>query len=128
MAELRTYLHVTVSNAIGRLAQATGKLKDAGVNLSTIIAWGEGPTGHLILGPDDADAARRALGGWASDIDEIGVVVVEVSNEVGALERIASQLAGADIEISMVAATTAGGAAAVVLSTNDNMRAADLLT
>lgn len=127
MAELRTYLHVVVPNAVGKLAAATGKLKDAGVNLDTIVAWGEGPTGHLILGSSDSDAARQALGGWATEIDDIDVVVVELPNEVGALEAVAKTLADAEIDVSMVAATTTGGEAAVVLSTSDNDAAVKVL-
>jgi hypothetical protein len=127
MAEIRTYLHVTVPNAIGRLAEATARLKDAGVNLDTIVAWGEGPTGHMILGPSDADASRRALGGWATDIDDLDVVVVELPHRVGALELIASKLAEAGIEVTMVAATTTGESAAVVLSTSDNEEAVRIL-
>lgn len=127
MAELRTYMHVTVSNAVGRLAEATAKLRQAGVNLNTIIAWGEGGEGHMIVGPDDPDAARRALAGWAADIDDIVVVVVQLPNRVGELEKVAQKLAKAEIEITMVAATTDGGEAAVVLSTSDNEEAVRLL-
>ncbi len=54
MAEIATQVHVEVEDKTGRLAEATEKLKNAGINLRAAVAWVQGDRGHMVFVPEDA--------------------------------------------------------------------------
>jgi len=129
MAEIRREIHVTVADEVGKLAELTDKLKDAGVNITAICAWTEGDTGHLLLVTDDNDAAYRALEPMVDGCEaREDVVCVKAGNTPGALHRIAHTLAEAGIGIQLAHAACGDQAEAVILlKTTDNTKAVTLL-
>ena len=128
MAEICKQIHVTVPNAVGKLAEITGKLKDAGVNIMAICAWGEEDTGHLLACTSDAEAACAAVGGEGESCSFQEAVCVKMPNETGALNAAAAKLAAAGINIECVFATACDtDQACVVFITDDNAKAAEIL-
>ena len=128
MAELTRQCNATVSNSIGKLAEVTDKLKDAGVNILAMCAWGEGDVGHLMLVADDPQKACESI---SPAVDECGwdeVVRVHATNTPGALNEIAHKLADAGIDIAFTYASTTDAAdAVIILNTSDNAKAAEIL-
>jgi len=128
MAELTRQCNATVSNSTGKLAEVTDKLKDAGVNILAMCAWGEGDVGHLMLVADDPQKACESI---SPAVDECGwdeVVRVHATNTPGALNEIAHKLADAGIDIAFTyASTTDAPEAAIILSTSDNAKAVEIL-
>jgi len=128
MAEFTRQCNATVSNAIGKLAEVTDKLKDAGVNILAFCAWGEGDVGHLMLVADNPDKACESI---SPAVDECGwddVVLIRAANTPGSLNEIAHKLANAGIDIVFAyASTTDAPEATVILNTSDNARAAEIL-
>ena len=128
MAELTRQCNATVSNSIGKLAEVTDKLKDAGVNILAMCAWGEGDVGHLMLVADDPDKACENI---SPAVDQCGwddVVLVHAANKPGSLNEIAHKLADAGINIIFAYATTTDAPeATVILNTSDNAQAAEIL-
>jgi hypothetical protein len=128
MAELTRQCNATVSNSTGKLAEVTDKLKDAGVNILAMCAWGDGNLGHLMLVADDPQKACQSI---SPAVDQCGwdeVVRVQVANTPGALNEIAHKLADAGIDIVFTyASTTDAPEATVILNTSDNAQAAEIL-
>ncbi|MDP6544619.1 MAG: hypothetical protein QGH60_11555 [Phycisphaerae bacterium] len=128
MAELTRQCNATVTNATGKLAEVTDKLKDAGVNILAMCAWGEGDVGHLMLVADDPQKACESI---SPAVDECGwdeVVRVHAANTPGSLNEIAHKLAEAGIDVAFTyASTTDAPEAVIILNTSDNARAAEIL-
>ena len=81
---------LTVDNEVGKLAEVTAKLKEAGLNILAICAWTEGDTGKLIACTDDNEKACEVFKtfgecGWKEGI------CVEADNAPGALHAIAKR-------------------------------------
>ncbi len=128
MAELTKQCNAIMPNTIGKLAEVTDKLKDAGVNIMAMCAWAEDDVGHLLLVADDPQAACESI---SPAVDECGwdeVVLVQAANTPGTLNEIAHKLADAGINIAFTyASTTDAPEATVILSTSDNAKAAEIL-
>jgi len=128
MAEICRQCVAEVANQVGRLAEVTDKIKDAGVNIRAICAWVEGDRGKLLLAAEDPDKACECLSGVCEKCDLSEVVLVKVANEPGALNVIAHKLADEGIGINMVQATAGEGPEAVILlDTTDNAKAAEIV-
>ncbi|MFW6133099.1 MAG: hypothetical protein ACOC8F_04325 [Planctomycetota bacterium] len=127
MAELLQHIRLEVSDEVGKLAELTDALRDAGVNILALDAWVSDDTGTMHLVADDPDAARDVLRGRVVRLDSKDVVTVTLPNEPGALNGPAAALAKAGIAIRHVHATTAGDKAMIVLDTSDNAKAVKLL-
>ena len=128
MADVQKQISVVVADEVGRLAQVADAIKDAGVNITALAAWTEGPAGHLMAITSDNDKACAAVTPLVDSCEFNEVVCVCLPNEPGQLGAVARKLADAGIDIKMVYAT-AGEAdrATIVLITDDNARAAELL-
>ncbi len=128
MAEICKQCVAEVPNKVGRLAEVTDKIKEAGVNIRAICAWVEGERGKLLLVAEDPEKACQCISEVCEKCEWSEVVCVKVANEPGALNVIARKLADAEIGINMVQAT-AGDAeeAVVILDTTDNAKAAEIL-
>jgi hypothetical protein len=128
MAELTKQCNATVSNAIGKLAEITDRLKVAGVNILAMCAWGEGDVGRLMLVADDPDKACENISPVVDKCAWDDVVLVHAANTPGSLNEIAHKLAEAGIEITFTyASTTDAPEAVVILNTSDNAQAAKIL-
>ncbi len=127
MAEIAKQMHVVVEDQTGRLAEATDKLREAGINIRAMVAWVQEGTGHLVVIPDDPGKCASVECPFAQKIEESEVVCVELPDEVGALNAVSRKLADAGINISMCYAAAAGGKALVILHTSDNAKAAELV-
>lgn len=128
MAKKVQQMHITVDDAVGKLAELTGKIKDAGVNIYSLVAWVEGDKGHLLAVTDDNTTACANLSGVVVDCSESEALYVELAHKPGALHTVAQKLADAGIGIEMIYATTAqADKAGVVLNTSDNTQAATLV-
>ena len=112
---------------MGTLAEVTGKIKDAGINITSMITFGEGAQGTMVLGTSDNMAAREAIRGSVRVVEEMAILVVTLPNEPGAFHDLCATIAEAGITIDWACATTTGGEAAVMLTTSDNARAAELV-
>ena len=128
MAEIRKQCRAVVSDKVGRLAEVTSQIKQAGVNILALSAWVEEGQGHIMVVAAEAEKCCQALSKVVDKCEWDEVVCVEVKNEVGALDTIAGKLAEANIQVNKVFATCAqGGQAMIVLKTSDNAKATQIL-
>jgi len=128
MAQVCKQCVVDVADAVGKLAEVTDKVKEAGINILATCAWVEGDRGHMVLLAGDAEKACAALTPAVDKCEYQEVVCVKVPNNVGALNEVAHKLTDAGIAISAVYATPGDAdQATVVLATSDNAKAAEIL-
>jgi len=128
MAEIVSTMNIEVEDQVGKLAEITRTLKQAGLDIKALCAWVEGKTGRMILVTDDNDKACASLADQVGACHMSQCLAVTVPDQIGALEQVASKLAEAGIAINFVAATTSGGQEAMILmDTADNAEAARLV-
>jgi len=127
MAEIGKQIHAEVEDKVGKLAELTDKIAEAGVNILAVAAWAEGQRGHILLVTDDNEKACQAIRPVVANCEFKEAICVNLPNEVGALGKVAHKLAEAGIGIEMMHASAAGAAVLAVLGTSDNARAAELI-
>ena len=128
MAEIRKQCRAVVSDKVGRLAEVTDQIKQAGVNLLAICAWVENGQGRIVAGGSDPEKCCQALSKIVDKCEWDEVVCARVKNEVGGLNSIAQKLAEANIQVGTAYATCSkADEAMVVLKTSDNAKAAEII-
>lgn len=120
-----TQIVVTLQNKPSTLAQLCSTIRDAGVNISSVLAPEIRGRGKVRLLVDNPDKARDALKAAKVRFSEEEAIAIELDNRPGALGEIAEKLAQAKINIKYAYATTAEGSAkaAVILGVRDVAKA-----
>ncbi len=113
-----------VDNKVGKLEEVTSTVKENGVNIRAISAWAVEDKAFFRLITSDNEKAKEALAGLGN-IEIKEVVIVEMPDEVGQLDALASKLKDSNIDISHIYGTTSepGKPAIVIFSCNDNEKA-----
>ena len=128
MAEIRKQCRAVVSDKVGRLAEVTDQIKQAGVNILALSVWVKEGRGHIVVVGSDSEKCCQALSKVVDKCEWDEVVCAKVKNEVGALNTIAQKLAEANIQVEKVYATRGkADEAMIVLKTSDNAKAAEIL-
>ena len=83
MADLCKEIYATVADKVGLLADATNKVKDAGVNIMALCAWAEGDKGHLRMITEDNDKVCRAVSPLMESCEMDDAVTVKAANIPG---------------------------------------------
>ena len=127
-----TEITATFRDTVGLTARVAAAVAAENVNILagtgfSASAMYRQATFSLIV--DDFQKAERALDNiGASDIEELSVILVDMANKVGALEKAASVIAKAGINILYYYATTSTGRTATcVMKTADDKKAIRLL-
>lgn len=113
--EIRNEVIFKAPTRVGLLADVTSALNDAGVNIQAIGAYDKGDMGEFLMITSNNKLAYEALSALGGVMDMQSVVLVEVPNVPGELAEIARLLAGADINVSQVFATSVDGADKVMI-------------
>jgi hypothetical protein len=110
----------TTPNKVGMLAEVTGIVAGAGVNILAICAYSmEGQAKFMMLTSDNAKALN-ALKGKKIATEESDVVSVSLSNKVGAAKELAEKLAKAGVDLNYCYGSIGNGSEALfVLSSKD---------
>jgi hypothetical protein len=112
----------------GTVADVTELLADRGINIHAIDVTDDHAHGIILLEVDSYDDALRALGNAGYDAVSEEVILVRIKDEPGALAKIAARFRDPMINISaMRIVRRDGGWASVILSTEDNAAASELL-
>jgi len=123
MAKAMKELRFTVKNKVGALAEITKAFKDAKVNILHIAAWAEGGKGFFNVVTDHHAAAKKALKKIGISAIDKEVLVVNLQNRVGSLDRVARKLAKGKVDITGLSATSGGKRVSVLLATKNNAKA-----
>jgi hypothetical protein len=113
--QLRNEVMFKSPTRVGLLADVTGALDGAGVNILAIGAYDKGDMGEFLMITDNNKLAYEALSKLDGESDMRSVVVAEVPNVPGELAAISLVLAQHDINVSQVFATSGDGAPSVMM-------------
>ncbi len=105
---LQTQFSIFLVNKPGVLAQVTGALAKAKINIIALTLMDSMEHGVLRLVCEDSGAARKVLGTAHDRWTETEVLVIELANNPGAFSAVAEKLANNHINISYAYVT--GGA------------------
>lgn len=121
-------LTLSLESKPGVLAQLTGALARAGVNIQGICAPEVAGKGKVRVVVDDPERARAALKAAKLRAGEEAALAVTLENRPGALAQVAERLARGKVNIKCVYATTCGaGPATAILTVSNVDRALALL-
>ncbi len=127
-AEIRDELSFKAPTRVGLLADVTGALFAAGVDIRAIGAYDRGDMGEFLLLTGNNRAAAEALAKLGGELDIVPVVVVEVEAKPGQLAAISRRLSDAGLNVHQVHATTTDASTATIIMRTDHpARVVDLL-
>lgn len=128
MAKICKQCRAVVSDKVGKLAEVTDQIKQAGVNILALCAWVNQGQGHIMVVGSDPEKCCSALSKVVDKCEWEEVVCATVKNEVGALDTVAAKLAEANIQVDTAYATCGkADEAMIVLKTSDNAKATEIL-
>lgn len=121
---------VFLENVPGRLATLCNTLEERGVNLQAMTTSEASEYGVVRMIVDDVDAATDALRQVDLPFSTVDVLGVEVSDEPGALGKVALRLAeaGLNVDYAYVTVASQSGKALCVFKVADPHKAETLLT
>ena len=119
MAKVKQFT-VALENRPGKLAQVASVLADAKVNILAVLGSTAGAQGSVQVVVDNANKARKALGGAGLAYSEGTLEEFELANKPGALAQLAAKLAkkGVNIDCAYATAHKSAKKAVVVLGTS----------
>lgn len=126
---MRQITVITPPDRPGIVADIAERLAARGVNIVQMDATDDHAHGVILLEAEPYDEALRALadGGYHAMSEE--VLVIRLRDEPGALARVAARFREPEINIqAMRIVRRDGGWATVILSTNNNAKARELLS
>ncbi|MFN3395995.1 MAG: ACT domain-containing protein [Thermodesulfovibrionales bacterium] len=92
-------LSFSLPNRPGLLSEVSSAIAGAKVNVTAICAYEMGQTAYFVMNVDSNAKAKKALTAIGADVKEEDVVIVEMPNRVGELEKVAKRIADAGINI-----------------------------
>jgi len=119
---------ITAPDRPGTVADVAERLAACGVNIQEMEVIDDHAHGVIRLQAEPYDDALRALseGGFNALSEE--VMVIRIKDEPGAIARVSARFREPQININALRIMRRdGGWATVILSTNDNVRARELL-
>ncbi len=121
-------LSFSMKDKPGLLSEITTRLSKAKVNISAFCAYAWDDTAYFDMTTDSNAKAKKALKDLKLEFEEEDVIVVEMPNKVGELDKVAKTIADAGINISYMYGTTSTGKTSTCLfSTSDNRKALKLI-
>lgn len=127
MAQLTKEISLKSENKPGMLAKVTSSIKEAGVSIVAVCAWGEGNQANFLLLTENNAKAVEALKKAGLSPSENEVVTAALPHKVGSLAEAAQKLGQGGIDIKYCYVTAAGGPALFVANTDNNRKAVELL-
>ena len=121
MLKVETQLAVFLDNRPGALARVCQGLVKAHVNIVALAVLDTVDHAIIRMVVDKPKEAERVLQTLPAVVQVRDVIFLDVPNEVGALARIAEQLAeaGINLEYAYCAGSSSGSPGGLVLRTND---------
>ena len=126
---LQTQFSIFLVNKPGVLAQVTGALAKAKINIIALTLMDSMEHGVLRLVCDDSGAAHKVLGKAHDRWTETEVLVIELANKPGAFAAVAEKLADNHVNISYAYCTSGarGGKTNGVFKVADMKKAVKVL-
>jgi hypothetical protein len=122
-AEKVKQLVVEGPDRVGLLADITGTLAAAKINILSICCYGAGGKSSHMLIVDQHPAAKRALTKAGFAVREDNVIRLELANKPGELAKATAAVSGSGVDMEYVYGTATGRSSAIVIKSRDDARA-----
>ncbi|MGE5237215.1 MAG: ACT domain-containing protein [Chloroflexota bacterium] len=112
----------------GLLADVSAAIAAAKVNIASICAYAMEDTATFMLVTDGNAKAKKVIAKMGADVTEQDVVVVEMPNRPGELEKVAEKVAQGNVNIHYLYGTSSSGKTGnCVFSSADDKKAIRLI-
>lgn len=125
-----TELWCHIPNHVGVVAGITRAVSETRTNILATASWVSSTTptkGYFKMVTSNNPKAATALKNLGYGVKKSDVLLVDLPNRPGSFYPLAQKIANAGINVNYHYATTTGPKGQVVLSTNDNTRAMQLI-
>ena len=113
----------TMPNKVGLLSEVTTAIARARINITALCAYAMENSATFMLTTNSNAKAKKALAPLGAAIEERDVVEVEMPNKPGELQKVATRIADAGIDIEYMYATAGKGKTATCLfKTTDDQK------
>ena len=114
----------TIPNKKGLLSEITTAVAGTKANINAICAYEQDRRAYFLLITDSNAMAKKLLNKLKIKTTEEDIVVVEMPNKVGELQKVSEKISHAGININYMYGTTGTGRSSVcVFNTSDNGKA-----
>jgi hypothetical protein len=119
---------ITTDNKVGKLADVAKVITTSGINIRGISAYTIGDKAYFRMITSDNTKAKDILKSIGA-LQTKEVIIVDMPDEVGELEKLAAKLKQADIDLTHIYGTTSKPhqSAIIVFSSNNNNKALELV-
>jgi len=114
---------LVIPNKVGTLARVSSVIAGAGVNINAILARGEKSKAYFHIVVDRLMKAMNVLKKANYKVTNEDVILLEMANKPGEMEKVADKIAGAGIDIKYVYGSVGGGKSFCVLKTDNDKKA-----
>lgn len=128
-ARMSKELYVEVPSGFGMLAQVASAVASSGVNIRALCAMEYEGKGHFWMVTDDNQKAGKAIRSFALKLEEREIVLLALSDKVGAAAELGTRLdkSGVNIEYLYAAPSVSGNISLMVFNSNDNHKVLEIL-
>ena len=121
-------INFTIPNKVGLLSEITTAVTGTKANINAICAYEQEKYAHFMIITDSNAKAKKPLAKLKIKTEEDDVVIVEIQNKVGELQKVADKITNAGININYMYGSTGTGKFSVcVFKTSDNRRVVRLI-
>jgi hypothetical protein len=122
-------IFITTDNKVGKLAEVTKVITTSGINIRGISAYAVADKAYFRLITSDNAKAKGILKNIGT-LQTKEVIIVDMPDEVGELEKLAAKLKQADIDLTHIYGTTSKPhqSAIIIFSSNNNNKALELVS
>ena len=121
-------INITHPNRVGTLAKISDVITGAGANINAISARGDKRRAYFHIVVDRHIKARNALQKAEYDATDDDVVLVEMPNKPGRMQKVAEKLADDGVDIIYTYGSAGSGRSSVcVLKTDNDKKAMKLI-
>lgn len=129
-AKIAKELVVSADNKVGMLAEVSGFIADAGVNISAVSAYAMGEKAIFRIVTSANDKAENILVQKGLKVEENEIVAVNLPDKVGQAKEMASKINNASVNLDYIYGSTCGCAdtqALMIIGSKENQKVVDAI-
>jgi len=122
-AELSKQLMIRLPSKVGSLAHVTSAISSNGINMIALCAYEIGEMVSIMFVTTDNNGAKQLLEKQGVNVREEEVVILNIDNKPGALQRVTDKLAEAGIDLHLMygSANADAQSCSIILISKNNL-------
>lgn len=111
---------IALPNKVGTLAQVSEVLGGAKININALCGWGDKKKAMIFMVTDSHMKAKNAFAKTKVEVSDEDVILVEMPNKPGEMQKVAQKIADAGIDILYNYGSAGGGRTSFCVFKTDN--------